>query len=141
MDTLTTGRYLEDQRRYLRLQPTAAAGVAFLRQVSARSFDADGQALVARVLRALLAGLAELAPPELAPRAQHALYATIRRAAWLALQAMTIGVAAGADGPILDATAADALAQIEAQDVVLATPSGRAADLAVLLAGLSWRAN
>lgn len=140
MDTLSTQNTTDDQRRWLDQVPAAVAAVLWLDSIGARALDTAGMTLVRRIVSAALAGLVELEPSSTAPRAHAAIYHTIRRALWLRLLSINAAPpATGTDSPILTDDAAAALASIEAQDVLRAAPSGRAAALLRVFAGASWR--
>lgn len=141
MDTLSTLDTIADGRRYLELQPAAAAVVAFLKQTTKRAVDADGLAMELRIVRAVLAATTDLAPVTGAPLGQVEVYRAIRRAAHFILLQQILAEPAGSDGPLLNASALVALASIEVQDPVGATPVGRPDALLLLLGGLSWRAD
>lgn len=139
MDTLSTLDTNMDIRRWLKENPVALASVRWIQALRDRSLDEDGRALARRIVSAILAGLTEIKPAELAPRAHATIYHRIRDIAWLTLIGLNIAEVAGVDGPLMNESASVALQSIEQQDVLQITASGRATALARVLAGLSWR--
>lgn len=137
-DTLTLFNWTADQRRYVASVPLVVALVAMIRTSLARTFDADGAALMQRIALAVYRASVVLQPADAAPLAQRLVYHALRRAAHLTVLA-TRRAATGIDGPILTEAAQTALITLETSDPLIDITLDRAALLAVVLDGLSWR--
>lgn len=137
MDTLSLFNWNADQRRYVAATPLALALVQMLRNALARTYDAQGIAVVRRVLLVVYRASVVLQPPAAAPIAHHGVYSALRRAVYatvLAISAATVGT----DGPILTEAAQVALVALENTDP-LVTVFDRPAALLAILDGLTWR--
>jgi hypothetical protein len=136
-----TWSWTADQRHYLRRHPSIFQLARLINQSAGRSYDAEGRALLLRLLQAALAASDDLRPAAHYPQAQHATFGALRRVLWRALYGHIATSAEGHDGPLLTEGAADALTILETQDPLMTRPPDRVATLDRLLAGIGWRSD
>lgn len=136
-----TWDWTADRRYYLRWRPTIQYLARFVQVSMGRAYDAEGRALLLRILRATLAASHDLQPPVHYPQAHHATFGLLRRTLWQALYSHIGTIPTGSDGPLLSGAAADALAILETQDRLITIPPNRIATLDQLLLGITWRAD
>jgi hypothetical protein len=130
-----------DRRHYLRRHPSIFQLARLINQSAGRNYDAEGRALLLRLLQTALAASHDLRPAAHYPQAQHATFGALRRVLWRALYGHIATPAEGYGGPLLTEGAADALTILETQDPLMTRPPDRVATLDRLLAGIGWRSD
>lgn len=138
MSTPTTYNRKEDRRIFLASNPVLPGVMTLCAQIARRTFDGEGRTLAIRILRALLAATTDLSPPEDAPRPHLAVYGRIRMQILATLLGIQLSEARGVWRNALTMAAQEALERILSHDPTVVTPSGRVADLAILVGGCGW---